>query len=41
LPGMLGQADLKAVGRELAHHCAAVFEFVFFSLLIKEIGACF
>jgi hypothetical protein len=37
----LGQAELKAVGREPAHHCAADFEIIFFSLIIPEIGASF
>jgi hypothetical protein len=41
LPGRLGQAEPKAVGQEPAQHCASDFEFVFFFLIISEIGASF
>jgi hypothetical protein len=41
LLGPLGQAEPKAVGREPGHHYAAVFEFIFLSLIIPEIGASF
>jgi hypothetical protein len=39
--GHWARPNPKVMGRELAHHCATIFEFIFFSLIILEISASF